>query len=125
MDEQLAVMNEAYAPYDIQFTLLGTDWTVNANWAKDGAETTMKAALRKGTYADVNVYFVSSMEALGYCYFPTTATAANINLDGCTILSTTVPGGSLTNVSDIQTLSLSSCHSSWIKLGGLGAGSSQ
>lgn len=95
-------MNEAYAPYDISFTQAGSDWTVNAAWAADGAETTMKAALRKGTYADANIYFVSSMDYLGYCYFPTTATAANINLDGCTILSTTVPGGSLENVSDVH-----------------------
>jgi hypothetical protein len=94
-------MNEAYAPYDISFTLAGADWTVNANWAKDGAETAMKTALRKGTYADANIYFVSSMDALGYCYLPQTATAAGIVQDGCTILSTTVPGGSLTNVSNV------------------------
>ncbi|EQB51913.1 metalloprotease [Colletotrichum gloeosporioides Cg-14] len=56
LDEQLAVLNTAYAPHDISFVEAGADWTVNSNWAADRAEVAMKNALRKGTYADLNVY---------------------------------------------------------------------
>lgn len=94
---QLAAMNERYAPYGISFVNAGADWTVNAAWARDGNEEAMKTALRKGTYADLNLYFIPSMAYLGYCYFPTTPSADDILYDGCTILSTTVPGGSQTN----------------------------
>lgn len=61
-------MNAAYAPYAISFTNAGTDWTVNSNYAADGSELAMKKALRKGTYADLNLYFVKSMDYLGYWY---------------------------------------------------------
>lgn len=92
-------MNTAFAPHGISFTLAGTDWTVNSNWANDGSEITMKRSLRKGTYADLNLYFVYSMDYLGYCYFPTSTSGSDTNFyyDGCTILSSTVPGGSETN----------------------------
>lgn len=92
-------MNTAFAPHGISFVNAGTDWTVNSNWANDGSETTMKRSLRKGNYADLNLYFVNSMDYLGYCYFPTSTSGSDTNfyLDGCTILSSTVPGGSETN----------------------------
>lgn len=59
----------------------------------------MKTALRKGTYADLNLYFINSMDYLGYCYFPTDTSGSDEDfyLDGCTILSSSVPGGSETN----------------------------
>ncbi|KAJ0332567.1 hypothetical protein COL922a_011285 [Colletotrichum nupharicola] len=96
LDEQLAVLNTAYAPHDISFVEAGADWTVNSDWAADRAEVAMKTALRKGTYADVNVYFVASSPYLGYARFPQTITpgSADFNLDGVVVLSTTVPGGS-------------------------------
>lgn len=92
-------MNTAYAPYSISFVQADADWTVNSNWASDGAELAMKKALRKGTYADLNLYFINSMDYLGYCYFPTSTSGSDqdFQLDGCTILSSTVPGGDLTN----------------------------
>lgn len=92
-------MNTAYSPHGITFVQAGADWTVNSNWASDGAEQAMKSALRQGTYADLNLYLINSMDYLGYCYFPTDSTGADsdFTLDGCTILSSTVPGGSETN----------------------------
>lgn len=34
----------------------------------------MKKALRKGTYKDLNIYYMYAIGGnLGYCYFPTTA----------------------------------------------------
>lgn len=96
---QIKVMNEDYAASGFQFTLKGTDRTVNSAWASDGSETAMKRSLRKGNYRDLNLYFLSTIPdgILGYCYFPTTAAAGSSNfiLDGCTIASGTVPGGTI------------------------------
>jgi hypothetical protein len=59
----------------------------------------MKKALRKGTYADLNIYFSPSMSALGYAYLPTAVSAGSnaFYQDGVTIRTSTVPGGSETN----------------------------
>ncbi|KAJ3949904.1 uncharacterized protein N0V96_001037 [Colletotrichum fioriniae] len=76
--DQLAVMNSDFAPHGISYTLV---------------ETTR-------TYKDLNLYFVRTLGGdFGYCYFPTTAAAGSTAYirDGCTILSSTVPGGSETN----------------------------
>lgn len=98
LNSQLAVLNKAYAPHSISFVQAGADWTINSNWANDRSELAMKKALRKGTYADLNVYFMPGTSYLGYAYFPTTVTTGSNNyyLDGVVILSTTVPGGSST-----------------------------
>ncbi|KAI1816662.1 metalloprotease [Poronia punctata] len=98
LDDQISVMNDAYGPHGITFQLAGADWTVNANWAADGAEQQMKKALRKGTYSDLNIYFLGNLGGglLGYCYFPTSSHSSgssNFILDGCSILAGSVPGG--------------------------------
>ena len=92
-------MNQAYASSNIQFTLRSTDFTVNARWAAAGqdtaAESEMKEALHKGTYSDLNLYFLSNLGdgLLGFCYFPLdNPTAEDVLLDGCVILAGTVPG---------------------------------
>lgn len=99
ISSQLEAMNTAYAPHGISFVEAGTDWTVNSNWASDGAELAMKQSLRQGTYADLNLYFINSMDYLGYCYFPTDSSGSDSDFyyDGCTILSSSIPGGSSTN----------------------------
>ena len=104
-DQTNKVQNAAYAPYSISFTLAGTDWTVNSGWAADGSELAMKKALRKGTYKDLNLYFMKSMNYLGYCYFPVSTTTGSNDFyyDGCSILSSTVPGGSETNYNEGHT----------------------
>ncbi|CAJ2506506.1 Uu.00g006360.m01.CDS01 [Anthostomella pinea] len=98
INNQLAVMNADYSPHGITFNLVSTDWTVNANWAADGAELAMKKALRKGTYSDLNVYFLGALGdgLLGYCYFPVagvTTGSSDFYYDGCSILAQSVPGG--------------------------------
>ncbi|KDN67418.1 putative metalloprotease [Colletotrichum sublineola] len=97
LDKQLDVLNEAYAPHDIQFAQAGADWTVDSNWASDRAELTMKRSLRKGTYADLNVYFLPGTPYLGYAYFPETVTTGSsaFYYDGVVIQSASAPGGSL------------------------------
>ncbi|RYP63826.1 hypothetical protein DL771_009109 [Monosporascus sp. 5C6A] len=123
LDRQLDTMNEAFGPYNIQFTKAGADWTVNSNWANDGSELTMKSTYnstkppgiaseycrnpkgpqercigfeQRGLTCDS---FVNNMNYLGYCYFPTTVTTGSTDFyyDGCTVLSSTVPGGPETN----------------------------
>jgi hypothetical protein len=63
--KQIAYMNSAYASTGFQFTLTSTDYTVNTNWANDGAELAMKKALRKGTYKDLNLYFLLNVGGAG------------------------------------------------------------
>ncbi|TGJ76147.1 hypothetical protein E0Z10_g10920 [Xylaria hypoxylon] len=101
LNNQLAVLNSAYSPHGVTFNLVSSDWTVNSNWAADGAETTMKRTLRKGTYSDLNIYFLGNLGGglLGYCYFPVSSHASgstNFIVDGCTILGQSVPGGTAT-----------------------------
>ncbi|KAL2152737.1 hypothetical protein VTH82DRAFT_5922 [Thermothelomyces myriococcoides] len=104
LSAQLQVLNQAYAPYGFQFVHKGTTRTVNANWAYDsrGYEMEMKRSLRKGSYSALNLYFLYEMGSnLGYCYFPESGGAnsgSTVHIrDGCTILYSTVPGGSATN----------------------------
>ncbi|KAL1602939.1 hypothetical protein SLS59_004594 [Nothophoma quercina] len=99
LDKQLAVLNKAYAPHGISFTQAGVDWTVNTQYANDKAELAMKKALRKGTYADLNVYFTPGTGYLGYAYFPQAVTSGSTAFyqDGVVIRSSTVPGGSETD----------------------------
>ncbi|KAJ2990180.1 hypothetical protein NUW58_g3083 [Xylaria curta] len=60
LNNQLSVLNDAYGPHGISFNLISSDWTVNSNWAADGNEQAMKRALRKGTYSDLNIYFLAT-----------------------------------------------------------------
>ncbi|KAG7141795.1 Extracellular metalloprotease like protein [Verticillium longisporum] len=96
--DQIAVLNQDFAPHDVAFRLAGTDRTVNTGWARDSNEIAMKRALRKGTYKDLNLYTQVTLvdNALGYAYFPTSgATSGSTTFirDGVSIKAQTVPGG--------------------------------
>ncbi|KAH7326336.1 hypothetical protein B0I35DRAFT_131887 [Stachybotrys elegans] len=97
---QMDVLNADYGPSGISFNLLGVTRTVNTQWASDGNELAMKQSLRRGDYSTLNLYFLYNLGGgtLGYCYFPTTAAAGSTAFyrDGCSILYSTVPGGSAT-----------------------------
>lgn len=58
----------------------------------------MKRALRQGSYSDLNVYFLTGLNGvLGYCYYPVASPSdSDVSTDGCSILASTVPGGSET-----------------------------
>jgi hypothetical protein len=117
LTKQLAAMNERFAPYGFTFTQAGSDWTVNAGWARDSSELTMKRSLRKGTYADLNMYFLPSMgSTLGYAYLPKSVSSGSSDFyyDGVTIASGTVPGGNL----DRFNLGLTAVHEAghWLGL---------
>ena len=91
-------MNTAYGPSGISFNLLDVDFTSNDAWAAAGqgsqTELEMKQSLHKGTYSDLNLYFLSDLGGglLGFCYFPlTTPTETDLILDGCVNLAGTLP----------------------------------
>lgn len=112
LSDQIDVLNAAYNPHDIAFTLADTDRTVNAEWANDeaGAELTMKRALRKGDYRSLNIYVMNALvdDAFGYCYLPAAGVAEATSssaymLDGCSLEADTLPGGAMTGYNLGQT----------------------
>ena len=103
INNEIAYMNNAYGSHGITFSLKSTDFTVNNNWATGNYDSTMKPALRKGTYASLNLYFLSDLGGglLGICNFPSSAGAnqgsSTFQQDGCDVLADSLPGGSATN----------------------------
>ncbi|KAF1954688.1 metalloprotease [Byssothecium circinans] len=93
---QTEVLNTAYSPYNISFTQASVDYTVNTQWANDRNEGAMKKATHKGTFADLNVWFVYNSAYLGYAYYPSDLNPDDPKesyLDGVVAVSATVPGG--------------------------------
>lgn len=75
IDDQMKVLNDAYAPYGFNFTFAGVDRTTNSQWftMKYGSrqEKQAKAALRKGTADDLNLYTANlGGGLLGWATFP-------------------------------------------------------
>ncbi|CAH0043467.1 unnamed protein product [Clonostachys solani] len=98
LHRQFAVLLKSYLPYGITFNLRGTTETINTKWSRDGDEMGMKRALRSGGYRALNIYYVEDLHGdLGYCYYPTDAAQGSEDFyrDGCSVLSSTVPGGSM------------------------------
>ncbi|WP_232536878.1 zinc metalloprotease [Cystobacter fuscus] len=93
---QISVLNAAYANTPFKFTLKATDRTTNSSWytCSGGAcEKKMKAALRQGTAADLNIYSNNMGQGLlGWATFPSSY-ASQPSLDGVVILYSSLPGG--------------------------------
>lgn len=112
IQNQLNVLNNAYAASGFSFTLAGTETTTNSDWYSiafpaSGQEPSdakaMKTALHKGTKAALNIYSTTFSDGtLGYAQFPSTN---NATLDGVVIDYRTIPGGSLSpyNLGDTAT----------------------
>ena len=97
ISQQMQVLNNAFAPAGIQFSLAGTDLTVNASWytITSGNERTIKAALRQGSRDDLNIYTGRlGNDLLGWAYFPS---QSDLTLDGVVLLDQSFPGGNATN----------------------------
>lgn len=113
IQNQFRYLTAAYSNSSIGYRLAGIDRSVNDTWAANGDDIGMKRALRRGTYSALNIYYQSQLQAtsdtpgvpagavlLGFCSLPaagvTRATPAdNYVIDGCNILSGTMPGGNL------------------------------
>jgi len=103
---QLDVLNNAYIPHKISFKLRGADSVVMPSWSTNCLEFSTKQNLRKGTYADLNVYFFPKLGCIdgnrvlwyekffGYSAFPWQLAAGDGNevMDGVLVRSDTVPG---------------------------------
>jgi hypothetical protein len=65
INNQIATMNDAYSGMGITFSLKSTDFTVNSAWAAadlgSTAERNMKAALKKGRYSELDLYFATDI----------------------------------------------------------------
>ncbi|KAI5359025.1 Putative peptidase M43, pregnancy-associated plasma-A [Septoria linicola] len=116
-EEQMRVMNDAYSSFGISFNTQAIDITVNNAWAAAGqgssAERQMKQNLRQGSYADLNLYFLSDLGGglLGFCYFPLARpTSSDRILDGCINLAGSLPGGDATNYDEGYTAVHESGH---------------
>lgn len=114
LQAQIAYLQQAYASISVGFTLLNTTRTTNAAWAANASEPSMKRTLRQGTYHALNIYFQTNLRSdgrdgdtpgsilLGFCTLPSTGInrstrPAAYAQDGCNVLSSTLPSGSLAN----------------------------
>lgn len=97
IDSQLNVLNAAFSGSGFSFVTISTDYTNNDAWyrAEPGttAEREMKAALRRGGSADLNIY-LNNMGGglLGWATFPWNY-ASNPTMDGVVVLTSSLPGG--------------------------------
>ncbi|KXH66483.1 metalloprotease [Colletotrichum salicis] len=109
---QLAVLNSDFGPHSIAFRLMGVTRTVNTGWAAGGDELGMKRALRRGGYNSLNVYLLSRISGvLGRCTLPQSAPEGpDVIKDGCTVDSSTVPGGKNRNYNMGKTLTHETGH---------------
>ena len=99
---QLDVLNMDFGTHGITFKLVETFYHYDDDWATGNSAWEMKNTVRQGTYADLNVYYLSDLyettsEQVGYCPFPdpTSADGSTIIEDGCVVDAGTLPGGSL------------------------------
>jgi hypothetical protein len=98
INQQITVLNNAYASAGWSFTLASVDDSNNTAWytATDGttAERQMKTALRIGGAADLNLYTNNMGQGLlGWATFPSDY-ARNPSMDGVVVLYSSLPGGS-------------------------------
>ncbi|PFH45464.1 hypothetical protein AMATHDRAFT_51642 [Amanita thiersii Skay4041] len=106
--QQMQVMNTAFANSSVQWLLTGTTHIINSNWynllstmGTHWQQSQMKASLRQGGAADLNVYVVGSITSgttslLGYSTYPWNY-SLNPRNDGIVITADALPGGFISN----------------------------
>lgn len=97
IQDQMDVLNAAYAASGWSFNLISVDRTLNATWYTmtpgSPAEKNAKSTLRQGTADDLNFYTANIGQGLlGWATFPTSY-QANPKDDGVVVLFTSLPGG--------------------------------
>jgi hypothetical protein len=101
INQQITVLNNAFAAAGFSFYLAGTDYTNNSTWYTmspgSTAESQAKNALRKGTATALNFYTAKPGGGLlGWATFPWSY-SGNPKKDGVVVLNSSLPGGSTTN----------------------------
>lgn len=96
INQQISVLNAAFAGTGWSFSLVAVDRTNNNSWytcSGGSCETQMKNALRRGSADDLNIY-ANNMGGglLGWATFPSSY-ASQPKMDGVVILSGSIPGG--------------------------------
>ena len=95
ISQQMAVLNSSFAGTPFSFNLVLTDRTANNSWyttTGGSSETAMKAALRRGSADDLNIYSNNMGGGyLGWATFPSDY-ASWPSYDGVVIHHETVPG---------------------------------
>jgi hypothetical protein len=97
INQQISVLNAAFAPTAWSFNLVSTDRTTNSTWYTNcygSSESAMKNALRQGTADDLNIYSCNPGGGiLGFATFPSSY-QSQAKLDGVVVLFSSLPGGS-------------------------------
>ena len=98
VNEQMNVLNAAFAGSSFSFTLVAVTDTNNSTWFTAGpstqAEKDMKQALRQGGSNALNIYSNNMGGGLlGWATFPSSY-ASKPKMDGVVILYSSLPGGS-------------------------------
>lgn len=97
VNQQIQVMNSAYAGTGFSFTLKGINRVDNAGWfdrCYGGAESKMKAALAVSPATTLNAYTCNpSNGILGFAYFPNSYPESS-HMHGVVLLHSSLPGGS-------------------------------
>ncbi|KAG7405886.1 hypothetical protein DER46DRAFT_539300 [Fusarium sp. MPI-SDFR-AT-0072] len=88
---QVDMLNEYYNPWNFSFKVVKANRIVNESWSDPGSspvepsyEDDLRAAVRQGSYKDLNLIFVRSMVPLGKCELPIpNPTKQDVINDGC------------------------------------------
>jgi hypothetical protein len=97
IEAQMRVLDAAFRPIGYHFNLAGVDRTTNPNWFElpqgTAIELQAKAALRRGTGRDLNIYIADPTHGVsGYATFPS-ATKTAPTKDGVVLLHSVLPHG--------------------------------
>ena len=95
ISDQIDVLNDAYAPYDIFFTLDIVDYTMNDDWFNDmdQYENTYKQQLNIDPIHYLNIYTGNMPGLLGWSWLPYSWPEGSY-MHGVCLLYSSLPGGS-------------------------------
>ncbi|KAF5025660.1 hypothetical protein F66182_2266 [Fusarium sp. NRRL 66182] len=91
VQREISLLNEAFKPHNFAFKLIKTTRNINGSWAepvggpgRNNTEPELRAALRKGGYDDLNLFYILDMPPGGKCELPIpNPTSQDIINDGC------------------------------------------
>ncbi len=92
VNSQVDVLNNAFAPYGISFTLSSLDYTQNSSWFTNDSESQYKAQLAINPSTTLNIYTTSASGYLGYAYFPNSYSESSY-MHGVVLNFDSLPGG--------------------------------